>query len=179
MNQIILTKQTTRGQQVTISINDNYCHIATYKIALDGKPVEVGMSSLQPLSAAEIAKMPIAVSHHIGHVCLTADEAATVQAAWDNYMVTDSEQIRQRLMSARELLCDRILAAMEQWSSTKESEFDRTDGATDFEAVAAPHLARAEAARAELTVFDAAHPEIIAGITARKDADYARFLATD
>lgn len=81
------------------------------------------------------------------------------------------------LRAERKDIGSEIAGALDAMSDARENAFNSDTGSGWAKAKA--YEAQAEAARAKLAAFDAAHPEIIAELKAEKNERTARFLAND
>ncbi|MBF6333582.1 hypothetical protein [Nocardia transvalensis] len=159
---IALTKTLSDGRTAVVTVTPTIT-----KVHVDG--TEYG-SHMGPHHAfVRRPGIPDNIVAAIGRVLLTADEAAQVQAVWDQAQAQRPRDLRgERAALAHQLRC-----AEQEWSAAHNRRMDEGDWPDPFHDDAANERA-ITAARDALTAFDAEHPEIAAQLAADRDAAIAR-----
>jgi hypothetical protein len=173
-----ITVHTPGNKAVAITLSRHYS-----SVALDCHISELGLKvrafNVLPLKAPKQGATHYldAYKHAIG---LDAANAKAVQDAIADFLVDyqqSAEGQREALQSERRNLQDEIVGWWDAMDEAKEKAFAADTGA-GWEKVK-EYEEKAVTAKVVLEAFDRAHPEIVAEITAAKDAATARFLATD
>ncbi|MEV0296995.1 hypothetical protein [Nocardia sp. NPDC050710] len=105
----------------------------------------------------------------IGRVLLTAEEAAQIQAAWDEAQARWPRDLR----ADRAILVHRVRCAEQEWSDAHSRRMDEGDWGDPF-CDDDTNEARIEKARAELAAFDREHAELVAQLAAEHAAAVER-----
>lgn len=173
-----ITAHTASGKIINITLSQHHSGIAI-DCDIPELTLNVRAFNVLPLKAPKQGATHYldAYKHSIG---LDATNAQIVRDAIEDfraaYQVSPAGQV-ELLRKQRRDLQDEIAGMWDAMDEAKEQAFAVDTGA-GWDKVK-QYQGNAEAAKAALAEFDAAHPEIIAAITAEKDAATARFLAND
>lgn len=165
------------GKTITATLDDN---MPTWlNVVVDGRGIGAGyvIPVTDKQASAVAAQCTDGGMTHV-LICgkipvgVPADVAAKIHAAQKQI-----ESCPQSLESQRQLLVATIQGASDDCSTARERAFDRDTGEGWREVNRAEQAIRT--AEKQLADFDAAHPEIIAAITAERDEATERFLRAD
>lgn len=163
-----LTKTSSKGQRIVITILE-HADEPYLSARVDGKRVGNGDSTIRP---ATVPGHPL-ITHAVGVIALTTNEAEALQAALDaaRAQIETPEVLARRalqtLRSDREWLCHQIAGAHDERDASYWRGHQH-DGSY-AQACAQPHEPKIAAAYEALQAFDAAHPEVIAGLQEERD----------
>jgi hypothetical protein len=156
-----MTKQTTTGQTVEITARGS-----RLTVTINGQIIgetDTYISKLTPAIQGHTHKVTVAGKV----IALTTEQAATLQAEIDAQMTGEGTiEQREQLVIAMQIAGERQQEIMEQAVET-----GKLNQAADRTATAAY-----EQAVTDLATYDAAHPEIVAQIAARREANVRRAM---
>lgn len=173
-----ITVQTPSGKTVNITLSQHHSDIAI-DCDIPELSLNVRAFNVLPLKAPKQGATHYldAYQHSIGldaaNAHIVKDAIAAFRTAYEQSPAGQVERLRKE----RRDLQDEIGGWWDAMSEAREKAFGSDTGAGWDKAK--KYEAKAEAAKIRLAAFDTAHPEIIAAITAEKDAATARFLAND
>jgi len=168
--QVALTKTLRDGRTAVVTVEAiGYLHAANTTLRIDGKEAGSHLGPHHAAPKAALAKYPGHVAA-IGPMLLTADEAAQIEAVYNEVRAT----IPPNWTGRRENLVRAIRGAEEDLHGYLADSFDSGDpnpfaGAEEYEQ-------RIKGAEAALRAFDAEHPEIAEQARAKRDAAVQRAL---
>ena len=173
-----ITIHTPTGKEVIITLSHHHSGIAL-DCEMPALNLKVRAFAVHPLKAPKQGATHYldAYQHSIG---LDDANAQLVREAITAFQATyqhSPEGQRAALRKERRDLQDEIAGMWDAWEAAREKAFAQDTGA-GWDKVR-EYEAKAEAAKAVLAAFDAAHPDIIAEITKEKDAATERFLKND
>lgn len=174
-----LTKTSRDGRAIEIKAHLSADGHITAEALVAGKSAghQYGITRLPD---AARRKLPAGYTHAVGQVVLTEAEAAQVQTALDRlsaeWRASEAGQ-RAALVAERQDLAREIRHLLEEGDYRAERYHATGAGDGHEHAIRAEYERRAEAARARLAEFDAAHPEIIAALRAEHEAAAAESAA--
>lgn len=191
--QTIANRKTSKGTPVTIQLREGQgayqapelvIELPTVGLKFNARPYsilkpEMLSPAARPLCAEAAKEGYVAgvTGPKNGMVFLFAEELAAYEAAVERWNATP-ERVEANLRDQRESLCISIRAIEDQEAYEKERAWERGQemrGVTDSE----EYKANKAAAWQALRDFNAAHPEIIAGINAEKEEAHQRWLNAD
>jgi hypothetical protein len=167
------TKTLRDGRTAVVSVAVSSLNMTYTTIRIDGEEVgsHVGPHHAAPKEALKAAGPEYVAA--IGPLLLTAEQAAQIEAVYNEVRAT----IPANLNFAREQLVRAVNIAGDAWAAAQAAAQDNDTMGSYYAGPDARHqdaIAKAEQALAD---FDAAHPEIAAGLRRQREADVIRWAA--
>lgn len=165
-----LEKTASDGRKVKITVEWRY-NRAVITSYVNGKQQGTD-SGVGEMTARQRAKLPPHITHHTAGVGLTTDEAAQVRAA-----VAQVTPVEATLRAERQALVSEIRALLDEGDYRAEKYHAAGAGDGHEYQIKAEYERQAQAVRARLAEFDAAHPEIVTAIKAEQEAERRESVA--